>query len=134
MPLVEAGDEKTSEDGEGCPTKCPLARLRRQGFPPGAEQEETQQCVTDHMPGLPEQVVPGLEVGSVNAEEEMEKRVEDMAGVLSRQVRRGFNGDDDQPEDGGDPRFQEFALMRVQDGRNSVSPCWANRAQPGEPR
>ena len=115
MPFIEAGDQESPEHCEACPTNGPLARLRRQSFSPGAEQEETQQGVTDDVTGLAQKVMPGLEMGRVDAEEEMKNRIQNMAGVLSGEVGRGFNGDDDQPEDSGDPRLEKVLPVGAQD-------------------
>ena len=68
------------------------------------------------MTGLAQKVMPGFEMGLVYAEEKMKNRVQDMAGVLSGEIGRGFNGDDDQPEDGGDPSLKKVLPVGVQDG------------------
>jgi len=115
MPFVEAGDQESPEHCEACPTNGPLARLRRQSFSPGAEQEETQQGVTDDVAGLAQKVMPGLEVGRVDAEEEMKNWIQDMAGVLSGEVGRGFDSNDDQPEDSGDPCLEKVLPVGAQD-------------------
>jgi hypothetical protein len=59
--------------------------------------------------------MPGFEMGLVYAEEEMKNRVQDVAGVLAGEVGRGFNGDDDQPEDSGDPRLEKVLPVGAQD-------------------
>jgi len=115
VPFVQAGDQQSPEHREACPTNGPLARFGRQGFSPGAEQEETQQGITDDVTGLAENVMPGFEMALVYAEEEMKNRVENMTGVLAGEVGRGFNGDDDQPENGGDPRFNKVLPVGAQD-------------------
>src|SRR5207248_3351102 len=93
--------------------------LHRQGFSPGAEQEETQHGITNDVTGLAQNVMPGFEMGLVYAEEEMKNRVQDVAGVLAGEVGRGFNTNNDQPENGGDPRFNEVLLGGAQDRRES---------------
>ena len=66
------------------------------------------------MASLPKQVVPWLEVSRVDAKEEMKNWVQDVAGVLSGKVRSRFNGDNDQPEDGGDPCLKKVLPGGVQ--------------------
>ena len=116
VPFVQAGDQQSPDHGEACPTKGPLARFRGQSFSPGAEQEKTQQGITDDVTGLAQKVMPGLEMGRVDAEEEMKNRIQDMAGVLSGEVSRGFNRDNNQPEDSGDPRLEKVLPVGAQDG------------------
>jgi len=115
VPLVEAGDEESPEHGEACPARGPPARLHRQGFSPGAEQEETQHGITNDVTGLAQNVMPWFEMGLVYAEEEMKNRVQDVAGVLAGEVGRGFNTNNDQPENGGDPRFNKVLPVGAQD-------------------
>ena len=68
-------------------------------------------------------------MGLVYAEEEMKNRVQDVAGVLAGEVGRGFNTNNDQPENGGDPRFNKVLLVGAQDRRESYSPPFAKSAK-----
>lgn len=133
MPFVEAGNQQSAEHCKRSPPKAPPARCHRQSLSPGAKKEEAQQRVTDHMAGFAEQVMPRLKLSRPHTEQEMKNRVKDVASVLSGEVGGGFNGDDDQPQNGGDPDFQEFALMGVQDSRESDAPCLARSAKDEAP-
>ena len=66
------------------------------------------------MAGFAQDVVPWLELRVVNAEQEMKDRVHDPAGFMRREIRARFNGNDDQPQNRGNPGFQSLALMGVQ--------------------
>ena len=59
--------------------------------------------------------MPRLEVSRVDTKEEMKQRVQDVAGVLSGEVGRRFNGDNDQPQDGCDPSLKKVLPVGVQD-------------------
>jgi len=75
------------------------------------------------MPSFSQKMVPRFKVLVADAEKEMQDRVKNAAGFVGGEIGRRFNGDDNQPENGGDPRFQDFALMRIQDcGRMAKSP------------
>ena len=115
VPFIEAGDQESPEHCEACPTKGPLARFRRQGFSPGTDQEKTQQGVPDDVTGLTQNVMPGFEMGLVYAEQEMKNRVQDVAGVLAGEVRRRFNGDNNQPQDSCDPSLKKVLPVGVQE-------------------
>ena len=123
----EAGSDATHPGW--LPAACPVSRCRSsecpslvgrsgQGLAPRAEQQDAQEAVTKHVSGLADQVVPGLEAGVIHSKEKVKNRVENLAGVVGRQVRAGFDGDDDQPQDRGDPRLQNFSLAARQECRN----------------
>ncbi len=135
MPFIEAGDKCRAEYGNVGPPKAPPGgpRLGKR-FSPGAEQEEAEQAVADYVPCFSQEVVPRLEVRVIDAEQEMKNRVENAAGVLPGQVWSRLDGDDDQPEEGGDPCFQSFALMRIQAGRESTSLSFTKCGKDRAPR
>jgi len=63
---------------------------------------------------LAQNVVPWLELRVVDAEQEMKDRVHDPAGLMRGEIRARFDGNDDQPQNRGNPSFQSLALMGVQ--------------------
>lgn len=119
MPLIEAGYQQRAQYRDVGPAECPsLVGRSGQGFSPGAEEQDAEEAVAKHVSGLADQVVPGLEAGVIHSKEKMEQRVENLAGVVGRQVGAGFDGDDDQPQDGGDPRLHNFFLAARQECRD----------------
>ena len=84
------------------------------GRAPRPEQEEAQQAVTDNVARFAQNVVPWLELRVVDAEQEMKDRVHDPAGLMRGEIRARFDGNDDQPQNRGNPGFQSLALMGVQ--------------------
>jgi hypothetical protein len=68
--------------------------------------------------------MPGFKLGVADSEQEMENRVKDAAGFVRREVACGFNGDHDEPQDGGDPSLENIASMRVQAVR------WTSKSPP----
>ena len=112
MPLVEAGDEGGSEEGDDRPTDGPSRVSQgRKGLSPGAEKEDAEQAVTEDVSALANVEVPGLEVRQVHAEEIMQQGEEDAAGGVGGEIFRRLNSDDDQPQDGGDPGFESFVAV-----------------------
>jgi len=74
-------------------------------------------------------------VRAIDSEQEMHKRIENPAGVVGGEVGSGFDSDDDQPENGCDPRLEDFASVRVQAGRrkSKFPPCRKRRDEGGAP-
>ena len=72
---------------------------------------------------------------AIDREQEMQKRIENAAGVVGGEIRRGFDRDDDQPEYGCDPSLENFASVRVQAGRRKSKspPCRKRRDKEGAP-
>jgi len=66
------------------------------------------------MPALANEEVPVFEVGQIHAEKEMQNRIKNPAGVMRRQHRRGFDGDDDEPKNRRDPCLEKMLPLRVQ--------------------
>jgi hypothetical protein len=58
-----------------------------------------------------------VETRPVQAEQEMQDGVENPAGVVGGEQGAGFNSNDDQPEGGGDPCFQNIVLCGTQAGK-----------------
>ena len=58
--------------------------------------------------------VPIVKAFPVEAEEKMQQGVENSARVAGGEQRAGFNGNDNEPEDRGDPRLQKIVPVAVQ--------------------
>src|ERR1700689_1400624 len=58
--------------------------------------------------------VPLLKLCPVETEKKMQKGIQDAAGVARRQHRRRFNGDDDEPQDRGNPCLNNVVSIGVQ--------------------
>ena len=82
---------------------------------PGAEKQEAQYAVADDVAGLANEEVPVLEVVPVHAEKEMQDGIENPAGVVGGEISGGFDGDDDQPQNRGDPSLQNIVAIGVQE-------------------
>jgi len=52
-----------------------------------------------------------LKAGFVDPKQEMQKWIENAAGVLRREIRRRFDRDNDKPQDQGDPGFQGLVAI-----------------------
>jgi len=61
--------------------------------------------------------MPGLKLRIVDAEQKMEDRIEYPAGLLRREISRRFNGDHDEPENQGNPGFQDMIAITAQTSR-----------------
>src|SRR5258708_2245784 len=82
-PLVESGHESRAKDRNVCPAKSPFRVIHhRQSGSPGAKQQNTQNRVTDDVPALANIEMPVLKAEPVHAEEEMEDRIQNPAGVV----------------------------------------------------
>jgi hypothetical protein len=116
VPLVEAGDESSAQNRDGRPTRRPLHIAHRgQGGAPRAEKQNAQRAIADDMSCLANEEVPVFKVLPVQAEEEMQHGIENAASVMGRKQCAGFDGNDDQPENGGDPRLENFMSIGAQE-------------------
>src|SRR5579863_172509 len=112
MPLVKTGHQSGPEHGDTRPAESPFCVAHdRQRFAPGAEQQDAEQSVTEYVAALADVDVPVLEAGVIQAEQEMQNGIENAAGVVGGKVRAGLNGNDDQPQDGGDPGFENVVTV-----------------------
>lgn len=50
--------------------------------------------------------MPGFKCGVIDAEQKMQQRIKEAAGLLRGEIRRRFDRDNDQPQDQRDPGFQ----------------------------
>lgn len=65
-------------------------------------------------------MMPWFEFRIPDPKEKVEDGIENSAGFVGRKVGRRLNANHDQPENGGNPRFQGFALMGIQDGERKL--------------
>ena len=75
-------------------------------------------------------------MGIVDSEEEMDQGIKNAAGIVSGEIAGGLNGNDDQPQDCGDPGLQDLVSVRAQAGRgrSKSPPCRKKRDKDGAPR
>ena len=115
VPLVEAGHECRTEYRDVRPAWSPQGTGHcGQSCPPRSKKQNTQNAVTDNVSAFANQEVPGFKAHRIQAEKEMQQRIENPAGVGGREHGGGFKGDDNQPENRGRPHLQEIFLVRVQ--------------------
>jgi len=114
VPLVEAGHDRSPENRDGSPTHGPPGVVRGQGFAPGAEEQRAQNRVADHMTALANIKVPVFKSLPVHAEEKMQQWIKNSAGVMGREQSTGLNGNDNEPQNRGDPRLQYMMRVAVQ--------------------
>ena len=115
MPLIETGDESCAKNCDGCPAQRP-PRVGHDGQrgTPGAEKKEAECGVTNDVTRLANVEVPVLEADPIHSEEEVQDRIENPAGVVGREIRSGFDGNNNQPQNRGDPSFQNFVAIGIQ--------------------
>ena len=80
--------------------------------------------------------VPRLKCCPIHAEEEMQNGVKNAAGVVGGEQRCGFNRDDDEPQDRGDPGLENAVAIGVQAGdvpEEFEFPLLAKDARSGAP-
>ncbi len=117
MPLVKTGDKRRHQHRDAGPAHRPQRiSLCRESFAPGAKRQDTENAVADYVPTFADEKVPVFEALPIHAEEAMQERIENPAGIVGRQHGGGFNSDYNEPEDCGDPRLDKIAAMRVQAG------------------
>src|SRR5581483_10973434 len=96
MPFVETGDEQGSKHRDPRPAQRPV-RISALGqrVPPGAKQKNAEHGVSDNMPALANVVMPYLEPGVIDSEQEMQQRIEEAAGVMRGKIGRRLDHNDD---------------------------------------
>lgn len=115
VPFVQARYQGGSEHCDVGPAQSPSrATGDRQRLTPGAEEQEAEQAVPEDVAAFANEEVPAQEVRPVQAEQEMQQRIEKPAGVVSGEPRGGLDGDDDQPQDRRDPGFENLMTIGVQ--------------------
>jgi len=121
MPLVKTRHQRGSQDGDSGPTQSPaFISQGRQRLAPGTEKKNAQQAVTENVAALANVEVPVLELAVVNAEEEVQQGIKKAAGVMRRKISARLNRDNDQPQNGGDPRLENMVAIRAQAGQQST--------------
>ena len=115
MPLVQAGYEGGTQDCDVSPAQRPLhIGHGGQSSAPGAEKQNAQDAVAYDMAAFANVEVPVFKALPVEAEEVMQHRVKNPARIVRGKQRAGFNGNHDQPENRGDPGFQQIVPVGVQ--------------------
>jgi len=115
VPLIEAGHEGRHQYSDAGPSYGPQRiSPRREGLAPSSKCQNTQDAVTYDVSAFANVEVPVLKAHPIQAEEVMQQRIEDPAGVAGREHGGGFNGNDDEPENRGDPRRQKIVPVGVQ--------------------
>ena len=132
VPFVQASYQGCTEHRDVRPAKSPsCASCDGQRLTPGAEQQDTEQAVPEYVAAFANEEVPMLEMLPVQAEQEMQQRIENPAGVVSGERRTGLDGDDDQPQDRCDPGLENMMTVGSQaakpgcpgpDSRGRLSP------------
>ncbi len=121
MPLVEAGHDQRSEQSDIGPTQRPLGiPSQRQRVSPGAEQEDAEDPVPEKMAGLPDVVMPYLKLRMIQSKNKVQDGIKESAGIGCGKIGRRFNGDNNQPENSGDPGFYEVIPVPAQESRSLI--------------
>jgi hypothetical protein len=117
VPFVETGYDCSPKNRDGGPARRPLhIGHGRQSGAPGAEKQDAQNAVADDVAALANVKVPIFKALPVQAEEEMQQRIENATSIVRRKQGTGLDGDHDKPEDRSDPRLQEVVPIGVQAG------------------
>ena len=76
MPLIETGNECSSQNCHRCPPGCPPHIPHRgQGCAPCAKKQDAQDGVADDVASFANEEVPLLEVRQVHTENEMQQGI-----------------------------------------------------------
>ena len=125
MPFVQARDQCRHEESSRRPAQRPSrSPWQAQRSTPGAKQEKTQGKVTHKMAELPDVVVPHLETGPIETDQEVQYGVENPACVLGGKPVGGFDRDQRHPQQRSNPGFKQLFLIRGQE-RDSLG-GWKN--------
>jgi hypothetical protein len=133
MPLIQTGNHGGPDDRDRCPTPAGFSRSKAwKCLAECAEQKNAQQSVAEDMSAFADEVVPGFEVCVVEAEQKVQERKQYAAGMRGRTQTR-LEGDDDQPQDRGDPCLENLVTIGAQVGWQSMFPPFAKNAKDGAP-
>ena len=69
------------------------------------------------MSGFPDENVIRLKSGLVDPKQKVQSRIEKVASILRGEIGRRFDRDNDEPEDQGDPGFQDLVAIGRQAGQ-----------------
>jgi hypothetical protein len=109
VPLIKAGHESRHQHRDAGPSHRPSRISRsREGFAPRTKRENAQDAVADHVSTFANVEVPNFETLPVHAKKIVEHWIEDPAGIAGGEQRGGLDGDDNQPQDRGDPGFEKI--------------------------
>ena len=112
MPLIETGDKRGSENGDVGPSQRPFWMAEGgQSLAPGAKQKNAEQTVSEDVASLANVEMPMVEAGRVEAEKVVQQWIQNAAGVVRRKDCAGLDGNDNQPQDRGDPGFQDLMTI-----------------------
>jgi hypothetical protein len=114
VPFVEAGYESRPQNRDGCPAGGPLGiRHRRQGDANRAEKQNAQGRIAYNMSALSNVEMPALEALPIQMKQEVQHWIENPAGVMRGKQRCRFDGNHDEPQDRGDPGYQDTVPVRI---------------------
>ena len=136
MPFIEAGYDRGSKHSGGRPTWSPFRPvLRRQRFAPRTKQKDAQQSVTEDVSALAHEEVEVFKARVGNAEKIMQYRIQKSTGIMRREPGGRFDRNDDEPQDRGNPGFQDFVAVLAQSciekvGSAGDSPAVAGATRP----
>jgi len=83
MPLIEAGDNSRSQHCNPRPSEDPSgAAWGRQGFAPRTEKQYAQQPIAEDVSGFAQERVIWLKARIINAENEVQERIQEPARIL----------------------------------------------------
>jgi hypothetical protein len=119
MPFIKAGHDRGSKESDGRPTQHPThvtSAHRGQSCAPRAEKQNAEDGVADDVAPFANEEVPVFEVQVVQAEKVMQQRIQNSAGVGGGGEICGFDRNDDEPQNRGDPRLQKIFSVGVQTG------------------
>jgi len=118
VPLVEAGHKRGSEERDGGPAQRPLrpADCWQRGSP-GAKQQDTHDGIAYDVACFSNIEMPLLKMIPAETKEKMQQGIENPAGVIRGEECCGFNRDDNEPKNRGDPGFQKMVPVGVQSSR-----------------
>lgn len=135
VPFIQARDQGGAHDCNGRPAWSPWAAIHAgKSFPPGTKQQDAEERVSEDVSALAQESMPRFEAGVVNPKQKVQHRVKEAAGVLRRQIGRRLDGDDDEPQDQGDPGLQNMVAGVFQLCRESASGLNTGARRPRDSR
>lgn len=93
MPFVQHGYQTCTGPGQCCPLQAPPGSKPRKCGAPRTEQKCADSEIADEVSGFAKQHVPGREPQWVHIEQEMEKRIKNLPGIVRGTEIAGFHND-----------------------------------------